>query len=198
MSEEGKKHIVTPTGQICFIKNLFEPNEDGNYSATLLLNTDQDTKPLKNLMMGAARTKFDEDVIKSKKFKWGVKKPDSESINQYDFMTDDTLVLNCSTKFPVEVKGPNKGSDGKYETLLDGDLKAGDFCRLLVSAYPWEYKGKTGVSLNLLAVQMIKEGEALYSRRPSDDFFDEAELDVKPEVSKPSDEEVDGDDAIDW
>ena len=199
MSDQERKTEVTPSGKIVFIKNLFEPNEDGKRTGTLILNKDQNVKGLKNLMLVKAREKFDEKQIKSPKMQWGLKKPSDESIEQYDFMDEDTLVLNAGTKFEIEVKSKDKGPDGKLEDLIDGDLKAGDFCRFLVSAYCWEYKGKYGVSLNLTAVQFIKEGEALYSRVASDNAFDEVEVDIEVEETQAeASGEVDGDDAFEF
>lgn len=193
MSEE-KKTLVTPTGRIVFIKNLFEPNSKGKYTATLLFDkNEQDLKTLKELMLETARSKFDEKTIKSKKFKWGMKSPDEEAIEDYDFFDEDTVILNTSTKFEIDVKGPNRGPDGKFETLIDGDIKAGDHCRFLISCYAWENneEGKNfGVSFNIIAVQMVKQGEALYARRPSDDFFGEVEFDVDPDAATESSEDV--------
>lgn len=197
-AKEERQHLVTPTGRICFIKNLFSPNNKDKYTATLLLDDSQDLKPLKQLMMKAAREKFKEADIKSKKFKWGVKTPDEEAIDGYEFFTEETVILNAATRFEVEVKGPKKGPDKKYEDILEGDIKAGDFCRFLVSAYPWEFEKTKGVGLNLLAVQMIKEGEALYQRRPSDEFFDEVELDIDLDENGEDSDTVEGDDAFDW
>jgi hypothetical protein len=200
MSDE-KKQVVTPTGRIVFLKNLFEPNNKEKYTATLLFNDSQDLKRLRSMMLEEARTKFDEKIINSSKFKWGMKKPDEEAMENFDFFDEETVILNCSTKFPIEVKGTSKGPDGKYEDLIDGDLKAGDYCRFLVSCYAWENttEGKNrGVSFNVSAVQMIKKGEALYQRKPSDDLFAEADIDIEVDTKGEESDYVDGEDSIEW
>lgn len=206
MSSEEKKNTVTPTGRIVFHKNLFSPGQDqrGNdkYSASLILDKDAPKiKELQKLMREVALARFEEKVVKSKKFKWGMKTPDEDAIEKYEFFNEDVFILNCSTQFPVEVKGNKRMSNGKFEDLIDGDLKAGDHCRFLVSAYAWENKEQgvsRGVSLNLIAVQFVKEGEALYSRVASDDAFGEVEFDVEPEESTNTSEgeEVADDDAF--
>lgn len=195
MSEE-KKTVVTPTGRIVFLKNLFVPNDKEKYTCSLLFKDSQDLTELKDLMLVKAREKFHEKDIKSKKFSWGIKTPDEDAIDKYDFFDKETIVLNAATKFEVDVVGSTKGSDGKYIPLIDGDLKAGDFCRFIVSAYAWEYEGKKGVSLNLNGVQLIKEGEALYARRETTSVFDEVSFDVEPEAKEVSSE--DSEDMMGW
>lgn len=186
MSETTKQTVVTPTGQIVFTNNVFKPNDDGKFSATLLLNKSQDVSKLKAIMMEAAKQKFSEDQIKSKKMNWsGLKVADEDSQETYDFMDDETLILNASTKFEIEVKSSEKDNKGKYIDLVEGDLVAGDYCRFLVSAYPWEYQKKYGVSFNVIAIQKVKDcEEPLYSRPSSDSTFDEAEFDMQPETSE--------------
>ncbi len=203
MSEE-RETLVTPSGKILFHKNLFEQNEKGRFKASLLFNKSQDLKKIKDLMLKAAKEKFKKEIYQSKKFSWGMKTPDEDGIRDYDFFSEDVMVLNASTKFEVEVKSAKKGPDGKNETLIESDLKAGDICRFLISVYAWEYEDegkKRGVSLNLMAVQKIKDGEALYARIPSDEFFDEVEIDVstdEEETTEGSTEQIDGDDAMEW
>jgi hypothetical protein len=206
MSNDNEKvSVVTPSGKIVFIKNLFDKNDKERYVASLILKEDQDLSKIKKMMMDAAKARFDEKIYTSKKFKWGMKRPDEEAIEKYDFFDEQTYVVNASTKFDVEVKGINKGPDGKLEELIDGDLKAGDFCRFLISAYAWENtdQGVTrGVSLNLTAVQMVKVGEALYSRVASDSVFGEVELDIEVDAitseETSSEAPIEGADAYDW
>lgn len=196
MSENERSQIVTPTGRIAFCKNLFTPGGDKDrYSAALIFSEEQDLSDLKKLMYRTAREEgIPEKEIKSKKFKWGVKPADEDSIDKYDFMEEGTRILNASSGFEVEVKGTKKGPDGKMEDLIESDIKAGDFCRFLVSAYCWEFSGKKGVSLNLLGVQKVKDGEAFYARVPSDVYFEEEEFDIDVDEAF-DDEEFDEEEA---
>ena len=196
MSKEVKKLVVTPTGRICFNKHLFVAGGEKNrYSCALVFSSEQDLSKIKNLMMETAKAKFDEKEIKSAKFSWGIKKVD---VNELEFLNDGDLIMNVDRNGefqPPEVKGNKKGPDGKYEDLIDGDIKAGDYCRLLVSAFAWEYKGKRGVKLNFDAVQFVKTGEAYYSIPTSDSAWDKEELDVEvEEVFKTETEEENWDD----
>ena len=201
MSTDNVK-LVTPTGRVCFTKNIFEQNSKGKFTACLVFNKDQDLSKLKDAMLAAAKAKFEEKIYTSKKFSWGLKESDAD--DEYEFL-QDKMILNASTKFDIEVKGTNKGPDGKYENLLEDDFKAGDHFRAVVSVYAWEFTDegtKRGVSFNIVALQKIKEGEAFYSRVPSDDIFADVEFDLSPEQSaaeaelSPNDGEVS--DGGDW
>jgi len=193
--------LVTPTGRIVFLKNLFEPNNKGKYTCSLLLDKDSSDamKKLESLMVEAAKAEFDDKTLASKKFKWGMKTPDEEAIEKYAFMDANKYVLNTSTKFQIPVVGNRKGSDGKFLPLIEGDLKAGDYCRFFVSAFAWENKIEgvnRGVSFNLLGVQLVKEGEPLYERKDSVDVFSSVAFDM--EVPKSEDKDLDGLDAFEF
>lgn len=188
MSKEQVK-IVSPTGRIVFHKNLFKATEKGQYKASLLFDKNQKgVKEFYNALREVALAKFDEKTINSKKFKWGLKTPDEDAIEKYEFLTEDTKILDANTTYEIEVKGPNKLSSGKYEDLIEDDIKAGDYCRFVVSpaAYEFTEDGMTsrGAKFYLSAVQKIKDGEALYQRVPSDDIFAEASFDIEPEESE--------------
>lgn len=187
----SEKKLVSPTGRIVFHKNLYTPTvKKGKYEASLVFDKSQDLSELKNLLMEAARSKFKEEDIKSKKFSLGMKTPDEEACVKYEFLDANKMILNAGTKFEVEVLSNVKGSDGKYDPMLEDDLKAGDYCRFLLSAYPWEFEGKKGASFNLLAVQFVKKGEAFYSRISSDSVFDSVDFDIEvEEVDSSSDAE---------
>lgn len=191
------ERLVTPTGKITFIKNLFVSGGDKDrFSGALVLSSDQDTSKLRALMMNAAKEAgFTKDDVTSSKFSFGMKKVD---IKDLDFCNEGDVIVNFDRNGsfgPPEVKGVNKGPDGKYEDLIDGDIKAGDYCRVLVSAFGWEYKGKKGVKLNFEAVQFIKEGEAFYSAPTSDSAWDDTTMDVEiPEAfSEGADQSQDAD-----
>lgn len=205
MSKEERVKMVTPQGKIVFIKNLFTPNTKGKYTASILFNKSQDLTRLKSEMRKVALKKFDEKIVNSKKFKWGLKSPDEEAIEKYDFFTEDTLILNTTTQFPIPVVGKDKAADGDYEELIEGDIKAGDLCVFVISPYAWENDDQgvsRGVSFNLEIVQKRKDGEALYSRRSATevmDSFDLSDLDnLDKGESEDAPETVDGDDAYDW
>ena len=94
--------------------------------------------------------------------------------------------MDANSTFEIEVKGPNKGPDKKYEDLIEDDIKAGDYCRFIVSPAAFEFTDDItvrGSKFYLAAVQKIKDGEALYSRVPSDDIFADVEFDLSPEQS---------------
>lgn len=203
MSKTKSEKVVTCTGRILFIGNLFEKNDKGLYKASLLFDKNQEgVKKLQKIMRDTALEKFDEKIVKSKKFRWGLKGHDEEAIEQYEFFTEDTMILDANSKHDVEVKGSQKGPDGKLETLIEGDIKAGDHCRFIVTPFAWEHDDdgvSRGCKFFLSAVQKIKDGEALYSRVPSDDIFGEAEFDITPEESTDPEGEVnEAEEGDDW
>jgi len=194
MSNDEKVRMVTPTGRIVFHKNLFvSGGEKDRFSAALVFSKDQDVTTIKKLMMDCAKAAgYDKKTVTSPKFAWGLKAVDTKEL---DFCNEGDMIINFDRNGsfgPPEVKGKNKGPDGKYEDLIDGDIGAGDHCRILISAFAWEYKGKSGVKLNFDAVQFVKKGEPYYSIPTSDDAWDDVAIDVEvPEVLTESADETD-------
>ena len=188
MSDKKQEvRIVTPTGRVAFIKNLFvKGGEKERYSGALVFSKDQDITSIKNLMMNAAKEAgFTKEDVNHKDFSWGVKTVDT---NELDFCNEGDRIANFDRNGAFgapEVKSSVKGPDGKYEDLQEGDLKAGDHCRVLLSAFGWTYKKRKGVKLNFEAVQFIKSGEAYYSAPTSDSAWDSTEFDTAPETTTP-------------
>jgi len=200
MSEE-RKTMVSPTGRLAFIKNLFVSGGDKDrFSGALIFDKSQDLKALKAGMLECAKLKFKEEDIKSKKFSWGVKAVDADD-NKVDFLDGNMLVMNMDrngTFGPPEVYGSNRGPDGKLEKLIDGDLKAGDHARAVISFFAWEYQGKKGVKVNFDGIQFIKADEAFYTAPTSDSYFEETAFDVAVEVSETNENATGGDEASDF
>lgn len=180
---EKKEQVVTPTGRITFHKNLFSPDENGKYRAALVFSKQQNLKPLRRLIDLAIKEKWPDK--KPSGLRMPVREEErSEMLEKYPFL-EDKLIMNCATKFEVPVKSTERGPDGELEDVFDGDVKAGDHCRFIVSAYSYDANGNRGVGLNVIGVQWIKEGEAFYERPKVDSVFEGASFDESPE----SDEE---------
>lgn len=201
MTTNTEAKIVTPTGRIVFHKNLWEANAKGKYTAAIVFSEDQETHSqfvaIKNLIEAVAKEKWGGKIPKKlmRPIKFG-EDGDYED-GEYDFLIGN-YVMNAGTKFEVEVFSNEKDCDGNYETIFDEkEFKAGDYARMVVSAYAWEYEAKKGVSLNLCGVQKMGTGEAFYQRKSSQSFFAEEESDfVAPETS--SEEETDSIDNQDF
>lgn len=68
--------------------------------------------------------------------------------------------------------------DRSRQAILDStEVYSGCFGRVSINAYPYNYKGKKGVSFGLNHVQKIKDGEFLGGRSRAEDDFDEIDDD---------------------
>lgn len=162
---EAKKVIVTPVGTLVFEKNLFEVNKKGKYAAALMFKPEQDLKVIQEICAEAIKEGFPKG--KPAGLRMPVKKQNSEEVlEKFPFLRGQ-FILNASTKFPIQVL------DRNLEEIFKGDLKAGDECRFSISAYTYE-TGNKGVGLNLLGVQKIREGKALFERHSAKSTFSAA------------------------
>lgn len=193
-NKKQKETKITPTGRIVFHKNLFQPDDKENYKVTILFNKEQDLSELKRLQNEAGLEKFTKEEMSDETFKKGLKPANSKQKRKYEFMDDDTIVLNANSKYPIAVKGSNKGPDGKLEDLFDQDIVAGDYVRAIVSAASFDVDTNQGVKFYVSGIQKVKSTEEpLYKPQEVDEVFGAVEFDVAPETSSASPEEL-GDD----
>ena len=82
----------------------------------------------------------------------------------------------CKGHWVVEVNSLTKpGIVDRYNDLMDAeDIKSGDYGRVSLRAFAYDFSGSKGVSYALNNVQFLSEGESLGGRRtsPEDDFSD--------------------------
>lgn len=181
MSEQTK---VTPVGTLAFDKHLFEADEKGKFRAALVLDKEVSIKDLEEICMMAAREKWPNGLPSN--VRMPIKKENrSEMIEKYPFM-ENRLVLNASTKFEVQVY------DKLLNQIFKGDVKSGDLCRFSVSAWAYAANGNVGVALNLLGVQKIAEGEALFSRVTARQIFSGSEIPEQFANNKTEEDDFEG------
>lgn len=159
------ERLLTPVGMLAFDKNLFTPDEEKNkYAAAIVLDKESDLKAIDAEIERLAKEKFGDDVEMDdiiKPYKEVTKK---KQLEKSPFLKGK-YVLNAKNGFELPVV------DRTAEEISRDDIKGGDDVRFSVSFYAWEYNGKEMVCANLLAVQKVSEGEALFSKPTGKDFF---------------------------
>ena len=73
---------------------------------------------------------------------------------------------------PPGVVGTTRGEDGKLKPLTQSQIKSGDFGRVSINAKSYT-KGDGGVGFYINNLQLVREGEALGSRKSAADEFDD-------------------------
>ncbi len=162
--------VNSPKGQIAFPK-VFRPemNDAGKeiYSCSVLVGNNEDISNIKKIVKEAAVEKWGEKLPKplGLPFKDGNEK----DLEKYPNFADK-IVLSAKTQFQPQI------IDERREEILDENaFYAGCEGRMAVSAYAWEFRGKKGVSLNLIAIQKTGEGERIGQRKAAKDLFDAVE-----------------------
>lgn len=145
-----------------FEKKIFEGEKDGKYMATLLIpKTDKAT--LKAIEKAIELAK--EAGKSNPKIKWGGVIPkklelpvnDSEEHEgEYDGFDDTTYNLKAKSKYAPQVLGKDR-----IDLVDEDDIKSGDYGRAIIEFYAYNSNGNKGIAVALLAVQKIKDGEAL-------------------------------------
>lgn len=171
-----KIQMVTPKFRVAFA-SLFTPkdrNGKEKYEITMLF--DESPKELKAKAIEVLTEAFGAEKIEKFKKREKVSIPfkdgNTKDLDNYPFF-EDTVVAPASSQFQPGL------IDGKRQPILDQeDFYNGCYARAQVSFYTWEFQGKIGVSMNLLNVQKMAEGERLGGGRvKAEDVFDAVESD---------------------
>lgn len=161
---DTKQTIVSPVGRIAFLKNLFTPNKKERYQIAVVFDKEDAPllKELKALEKAAIEEKWGNKVPSGLKSPFKVEKRE-DMLARSPFLAD-RITLNASNGFPIQVI--NK----KGIALKDGEIKAGDYVKLAISAFA--YSNETaGVGFNVSGVLLEKEGEAFYGRPEVSSIF---------------------------
>jgi len=168
MSNKNENAVVTPEFTVCF-PAVFRPKEFNGkekYQITMVFDKSSDLKNLKKLVKKVAEDSFGgmEGVVSP--FKDG----NDKDIEAYPVFKDK-IYIQASTQFSVGLV------DQKRQPILnEEDFYAGCTARAQVSAFSWTYLKKKGISLNLLNVQKMSDGEKLGGSKPITSIFDEVEV----------------------
>lgn len=99
----------------------------------------------------------------------------SAKTSAYEVGADGKTQDKTRPTTPPGVVGTTRGADNKLKSLSEREIKSGDWGRVSVN-FKGYTTGDSGVGVYLNNVQMVKEGEAMTSRKSAaDEFADFAE-----------------------
>lgn len=167
-------NVTTPEFRVSY-PNLFKPrlndlNGKEEFSMTALFKKGEDLTLLKKLIHDTAAKAWGAD-----KAKWPAnlrmplrdqgEKKTKEGKTPEGYEAGAAFVNLKTQKRPSVV-------DQNVQALLDeGAVYSGCWCRASVSAYAYDQKGNRGVSLSLMHVQLVRDGDPLSGRPKVTDAF---------------------------
>lgn len=170
--------VVTGTVRLSYV-HVFEPfaqdsDDDGKYSCVILIPK-SDKKTLTKI----------EDAIKAaaeqgKNSKFDGKIPSNLATTLHDGDEEGDLERNPEYEGHMFMSVSSKTKPGIVDAdvnpILDStEVYSGCYARVSINAFPYNYKGKKGVSFGLNHVQKIKDGDYLGGRSRAEDDFDAVE-----------------------
>lgn len=164
-NETKKKTVVTPVGRLVFDRNLFDPNDKGKRTASAIFEKSEDLSAVMAICKEEATKKWGNKIPKS--LKMPVKEEKDEDKLEARPYLENMLIMNSQTIFEISI------IDVANNALTSEDIKAGDYVRLAVSAFPYDKDGNKGIGLNVNGVLKVKDGEAFYNKPTASAFFQE-------------------------
>lgn len=167
--------VVTEKVRLSYV-HLFEPfaqdqDQDEKYSCVILISK-SDKKTLGRI---DAAIKAAADAGKNSKFDGKV--PTNLAITLHDGDEEGDLEKNPEYEGHMYMSLASKTRPGVIDSdvqpILDStEVYSGCFARVSMNAFPYNYKGKKGVSFGLNHVQKIADGDYLGGRSRAEDDFD--------------------------
>lgn len=167
--------IVTDTVRLSYV-HLFEPyaqdaNDDEKYSCVLLIPK-SDTKTLRRI-----KDAIDAAAEQGKNTKFGGKIPNNLQTTLHDGDEEGDLEKNPEYEGHMYMSVSSRQKPGivdkNVQPILDStEVYSGCYARVQIGAFPYDYKGKKGVSFGLNHVQKVRDGEMLGGRTRAEDAFD--------------------------
>lgn len=176
--------VITPTFRVSF-PAVFSPKEYNGkekFSVTMLFDKEVDLGKMKKMCLEVAKEKWGK-IPKPCKFPF--RDGEEKDLEKYPVFEGMTFCLAQTQYQPGLV-------DENLQPIIDeSEFYAGCYARASVTAFAWEFQGKKGVSLNLINLQKMKDGEKLGGRVAAEDEFEVAEK--MESVDLESDESYDED-----
>ena len=175
--------MITPEFRVSF-PAIFKPSEYNGkekFGLTMLFSKGTDISKLKKLCVDTAKEKWGEKLPKPLKFPF--RDGNEKDLDKFPSFEDTTFCQAQTLYQPGLV-------DEKLQPIIDeSEFYPGCYARASISAFAWEFQGKKGVSINLLNVQKMRDGEKLGSRIVAEDEFEA--LEKVENVDLASDDEYD-------
>lgn len=167
-AKKPKVIVRTPLFRADYPK-VFQPDQKyQRYSVNMIFDKDTDVKEFVGKINEVIRANFGANPPASlkKPLKKGmIEKKTGKPVERYDGLING----KAGSKFQPEVV------DARKQKITDPkEIYAGCYCYAMVELAPHE----DGVSLRLLALQKVKDGEPFYERQSVSAYFDEHEADL--------------------
>lgn len=167
--------VVTGTVRLSYV-HLFEPyaqdsNDEEKYSCVLLIPK-SDKRTLKKI---EDATKAAAEQGKSSKFDGSIPKNLQTTLHDGDEEGDLEKNPEYEGHMYMSVSSKTKPGivDQNVDPVMDStEVYSGCYARVSINAFPYNYKGKKGVSFGLNHVQKVKDGDFLGGRSRAEDDFE--------------------------
>lgn len=184
MSKKKIEKFVGPIGRAQYV-HLIEPDNiafeakgrkvkpDNKYKITFYVNKKTDTTALEEVCKAAAKKEWGDVDLKTIKFPF----KDGDTKEGWEGAEGNYYLILKSQFKPFIV-----GADGK--TILEPDrIYNGCFVRPLVSPYAFiNLKDENEVTLRLIGIQFVKDGEPFTSGRSGNEFGEISEAELAEEI----------------
>lgn len=167
--------VVTGTVRLSYV-HLFEPyaqnaDDDEKYSCVILIPK-SDKKTLEKI-----RAAIDAAAEQGKNSKFDGKIPSNLQITLHDGDEEGDLEKNPEYESHMYMSLSSKTKPGIVDSdvnpILDStEVYSGCYARVSMNAFPYNFRGKKGVSFGLNHVQKIKDGDYLGGRSRAEDDFE--------------------------
>lgn len=180
VATQNTTKVVTGKVRLSYV-HLFEPfaqnaNDEEKFSCVLLIPK-SDKATLRKI-----QDAFDAAAEQGKNTKFGGTIPRNLATTLHDGDEEGDLEKNPEYEGHMYMSVSSKTRPGLVDAdvnpILDStELYSGAYARVSINAFPYEYRGKKGVSFGLNHVQKIADGDFLGGRSRAEDDFDPIDVD---------------------
>lgn len=172
--------VVTGKVRLSYV-HVFEPysqdsDDEGKFSCVLLIPK-SDKKTLKKI-----RDAIDAATEAGKNSRFDGKVPNNLATTLHDGDEEGDLERNPEYEGHMYMSVSSKTRPGIVDRdvnpILDStEVYSGCYARVSINAFPYNYKGKKGISFGLNHIQKLDDGDFLGGRSRAEDDFDAVEDD---------------------
>lgn len=180
VATQNTTKVVTGKVRLSYV-HVFEPfsqdgDDDGKYSCVLLIPK-SDKKTLKKIN---AAIEAASEAGKNSKFDGKI--PNNLQTTLHDGDEEGDLERNPEYEGHMFMSVSSKTKPGIVDAdvnpILDStEVYSGCYARVSINAFPYNYKGKKGVSFGLNHIQKIADGDYLGGRSRAEDDFEPIDVD---------------------
>lgn len=176
VTKQNTTKVVTGTVRLSYV-HVFEPyaqdeDDQEKYSCVILIpKSDKKT-------LGKIEKAIEAAAEQGKNSKFDGKIPNNLITTLHDGDEEGDLEKNPEYEGHMFMSISSKTKpgivDGDVNPILDStEVYSGCYARVSMNAFPYNYKGKKGVSFGLNHIQKVRDGDYLGGRSKAEDDFDE-------------------------